>query len=520
MSVQEETRITPSRHATTSTPPMPIALPKESGLVPVSELIAQGQAMSNMSAVEEQKRTTARENIVSSIDFLSSMAELYQQLQELQQLKLQTAKANPEDEPESSREGWLSKAFGMARSTVRSKNPYDDEASLVAYEKELSLWAEYFHYSYLLREIVKTSQDWQRILCVMASKGGVSKTPFIVYMAAMFAFATSTTNLLLEANENDGTVKNRYGLARDSQPLLNDVIADHSLIADHRTTTDMLGKFEQTSVWALLSAANAAENEFSMPDFLATLDTIRPHFCNVWGDTGNGNRRATNEGMFLESDVVFFPALAGNSDSWSTIITTMINLHQAGHAEKLQQRSFVVINATKEGDTVEQFLEIFRKVAAEAVKPRYNYKSGDDNVAPLWTDNPDELLRDLGFKYDADGRLTGEGVFVVRHSDWIAEGNIVSVRPEDVGLETIVDYLKIAVAAFTIPTQNKEVKKSEISRRISEREEKPTSLQVVGREQALSGLLEAFGGDTQSALLFVADQIELAKEVSAANARN
>jgi hypothetical protein len=513
MSIQEETRTAPNRRAITS-PPMPIAPPKESILMPVSKLIAQGQAMSETNDTEERSRTTASENIVSGLDFLSAIMELRQQLQELQQLKLQTTKVNPEDEPESGNESWLGKAFGVARSTLRSKNPYDDEANLVAYEKELSLWAEYFHYSYLLRQIVKTSQDWQRILCVMASKGGVSKTPFIVYMAAIFAFATSTTNLLLEANENDGTVKNRYGLARDSQPLLNDVIADHSLIADHRTATDMLGKFEQTSVWALLSAANAAENQFSMPEFLAMFDKIRPHFCNVWGDTGNGNRLAANEGMFLESDIAFFPALAGNSDSWSTVITTMINLHQAGHVEKLQKRSFVVISATKEGDTIEQFLKIFREVAAEAVKPRYNYKSGVVDDAPLWTEDPDQLLRDIGFKYDADGRMTGEGVFVVRHSDWIDDGNIVSVRPEDVGLETIVDYLKIAVAAFTVPTQDKEVKKSEIARRIGERKEKPSS-QVIGKQQALSGLLEAFGDDTEGVLLFVAAQIERAKELAA-----
>lgn len=515
MSIQEATRISPDRRPTTSPPPMPDEPPKQSEPTLVTELIAQGEAVLATTDIEEQNHAIATENIVSGLNFLSSIMELHQQLQELQQLRLQSAKANREDEPESNREGWLGKAFEVARSTVRSKKPYDDAAGLTAYEKELGLWAEYFHYSYLLRQIVTTSQDWQRVLCVMASKGGVSKTPFIVYMAAIFAFATSTTNLVLEANENDGTVKNRYGLARDSQPLLNDVIADHSLITDHRTTTSMLGKFEQTSVWALLSAANAAENEFSMPEFLAMHTKIRPHFCNVWGDTGNGNRRATNEGMLLESDVVFFPALAGNSDSWSTVITTMINLYQAGHVKKLQERSFVVISATKEGDTVEQFLKIFREVAAEAVKPRYNYKSNVVDDAPLWTEDADQLLRDLGFKYDDAGNMTGEGVFVVRHSDWIADGNIVSVRPEDVGIETIVDYLKIAVAAFTIPTQEKEEKEGEIARRISEREEKPSS-QTVGREQAFSGLLETFGGDMESALLFVADQNEIAKAAALA----
>ncbi len=513
MSVINETRTQPSERVT---PPMPAVSPSVASEKAVSELIAQGQAAIVASKQDDRNHATAQNSITHGLKFLESMEELQKQLQNIRDNKAQSIKSEPIVESEPGHDSWLGKAVGKAlRSIAQPESLVEDNASIVAYEKELSLWAEYFHYSYLLREIVKTNKDWQRILCVMASKGGVSKTPLIVYLAAVFAFATSTTNLVLEGNENDGTVNKRYGLARDSQALLNDVIANLSLIADHLSTLAILGKFEQASVWALLSAANEAENTFSMPEFLAMFDKIRPHFSNIWGDTGNGNRGAANEGLFLKSDVAFFPALAGNSDSWSTIITTMINLHQAGHSAKLRERSFIVINATKEGDTLEKFLEVFREIATEAVKPRYSYETGDDNVAPLWTNDPDELLRDLGFKFDDAGKLTGEGIFMVRHSDWIDGGNIVSVRPEDVGLGTIVDYLKIAVAAFMIPTQYKETKEKEILRRIEERSDKPTlPPQASNKEHLYQQLVETFGGNPEGALLYVANQMERGKETA------
>jgi MinD-like ATPase involved in chromosome partitioning or flagellar assembly len=481
--------------------------------IPAAETPAAGVIDTKVVEEDEAKRVVVTDNISLGLGFLRSIAELRQQLQELENLKEFQAQLT-EVTPESAQEGWLSKTFGTAlRSVIHPKNSINDAASLAAYDKELSLWAEYFHYSYLLREIVKTDKDWQRALCVMGTKGGVSKTPLIVYLAAVFAFVTSTTNLLFEANENDGTVNDNLGTPRASQVLLNDVIADHSLIADHRTALKTLGKFDQTSLWVLLSAANIAENEFSMPEFLDTTQTIRPHFGNVWYDTGNGDRRASNEGAFLDSDIVFFPALAGNSYSWSRVITTMINLYQAGHAEKLQTRSCVVINATEEGDTIEYFLNIFLEVAAEAVKPRYSHKEGR-LVAPLWTEDPVQLLRDLGFKYDTvTEKLTGEGMYLVEKSPWIASGKIVSVRPDDVGLGTIVDYLKILVAAFTTPTQDEEVKKNEIKRRIAERNETPISTP----ETMFASLVKAHNGDFENAVLQFAQYVEKQKKLVGAN---
>lgn len=429
---------------------------------------------------EHTARMKSDNDITHGLGFLESMTELHQQLQELQQLRMESEAAKQNDDPKPAQTGWLGKTFKSAlQSAIQPKNSLDSEASLAAYDEELSLWAEYFHYSYLLREIVRTSTDWQRVLCVMASKGGAGKTPLIAYLAAVFAFATSTTNLLLEANENDGTLNDQLAVSRSSQPLLNTIVANHSLVANHQIATSKLGKFSQTSLWALLSAANSDENDFSMPEFLAMFDVVRPHFCNVWGDTGNGNRRAANEGIFLESDVVLFPALATKAVSWSRVITTMINLYQAGHHKKLQACAMIVINATKasEGHSVKQFLEVFREEARKQVEPRYNHKTNTVE-APLWTTDGDELLRDIGFAFDPiTNELTGGNLYLVRHSDGIHNGNVTSVRPDDTGLGTIVDYLKILIAAFTMPTQDLTEKKSEIDRRIKGREDTPISTQ-------------------------------------------
>jgi hypothetical protein len=247
-------------------------------------------------------------------------------------------------------------------------------------------------------------------------------------------------------------------------------------------------------VWALLSSENATDNMFSMADLWQMFNVLRPSFSVVWGDTGNGNRHATNELMFLESDEGLFPALAENSDTWGTVITTMINLYKAGHHKKLQERSTIVISAAKEseGHTVEMFLEIFRTIATKEVKPRYDYEKQIE-APPLWTTDPDQLLRDLGFSYDPDTKeLTGENILLVRHSTWIDDGNIVSVRPEDVGLSTIVDYLKVAVRIFSTPTQNKMEKEAEIKRRMKERKE---TIQLTTKQPSIEEVIDRMFAD-------------------------
>lgn len=421
----------------------------------------------------DRLRSISDENITSGLNYISRIEELMDLI-----VKMLENRHTPDDSTATTGytqpAAWYEKVReSKLASRVWPITPASNPAALLAWKTELELWAEYFLYSYQLREIVRTSKDWQRVLCVMASKGGAGKTPLIVYLAALFAFATSTTNLVIEANENDGTVKSRYNLNRDSQAILSDVVKNTSLVENHLKATKSLGKFEQTTVWALLSSENATDNMFLMADLWQMFNVIRPSFSNVWGDTGNGNRHATNELMFLESDEALFPALAENSDTHGTVIATMINLYGAGHKKKLQERSMIVISAAKEseGHTVEKFLQIFRTIAAKEVKPRYDYEKGEV-VPPLWTTDPDQLLRDLGFSYNPETKeLTGENIFLVQHSDWIDDGNVVSVRPEDVGLKTIVDYLKIAVKIFSTPTQDKSEKEAEIQRRMGERDE-------------------------------------------------
>lgn len=438
----------------------------------------------------DRQHSISDENITSGLNYISHMEELMDLVIKMLENRHTPAESTTTTTSLQQPIAWYEKVRESKLGSYVWPTTASDPAALLAWKTQLELWAEYFLYSYQLREIVRTSNDWQRVLCVMASKGGAGKTPLIVYLAALFAFATSTTNLVVEANENDGTVKSRYNLNRDSQAILSDVVKNTRLVEDHLKATKSLGKFEQTTVWALLSSENATDNMFLMADLWRMFNVLRPSFSNLWGDTGNGNRHATNELMFLESDEVLFPALAGNSDTHGTVIATMINLHGAGHKKKLQERSKIVISAAKEseGHTVEKFLEIFRTIAAKEVKPRYDYEK-DEIVEPLWTTDPDQLLRDLGFSYDPTTKeLTGGNIFLVQHSDWIDDGNVVSVRPEDVGLRTIVDYLKIAVKIFSSPTQDKSEKEAEIKRRMKERKEtiQPTTKQPSVEEIAKS----------------------------------
>jgi hypothetical protein len=468
----------PVRPAPPASPPKLIA----QQIVPAS--VQDGQGETDTTGVTDAQdyldrlHSISDANITSGLNYISRIEELMGLIVKMLENRHTPADSVATTEPVQTPATWFEKMRDSKfTSRVWPTATANDPAALLAWKTELELWAEYFLYSYQLREIVRTSKDWQRVLCVMASKGGAGKTPLIVYLAALFAFATSTTNLVVEANENDGTVKSRYNLNRDSQAILSDVVKNTSLVENHLKATKSLGKFEQTTVWALLSSENATDNMFLMADLWRMFNVLRPSFSNVWGDTGNGNRHATNELMFLESDEVLFPALAGNSDTHGTVIATMINLYGAGHKKKLQERAMIVISAAKEseGHTVEKFLEIFRTIAAKEVKPRYDYEK-DEIVAPLWTTDPDQLLRDLGFSYDPKTKeLTGENIFLVQYSTWIDDGNVVSVRPEDVGLKTIVDYLKVAVKIFSTSTQDKSEKEAEIGRRLTARNEPKTT---------------------------------------------
>ncbi|MDB5168537.1 MAG: hypothetical protein JWO55_795 [Candidatus Saccharibacteria bacterium] len=337
-------------------------------------------------------------------------------------------------------------------------------------QRQIELEVAYAELAYILQLL----KGMKRTIVVMASKGGAGKTPLITNLAVLHSWLATVANLLLEGNENDGTVNLRLDLRRSEQSLLNDVLADHDLIIDHETACENLGKHKQTSVYALLSDPNTTNNKFTMEEFLSMHQTLRPKYRNCFGDTGNGNSHAANEGLFLEADVVLFPAVADDMATFNTLLSTMINLYQLNHIDKLQKHSFVVINGTHEGNTVGKFLQRFHSVATELVAAQIDHKT-KEKKPPYWTDDPTQLLRDLGFDYDEERKeFTGKKIYMVPFSQWIRDGKPASVLPEETGLETLVAYARILVDCFKQEVPTLEQKKYHVNRRLRERDEPST----------------------------------------------
>lgn len=335
-------------------------------------------------------------------------------------------------------------------------------------QEQIALEVAYAELCYILRLLVKSIQ---RTIVVLTSKGGAGKTPLITNLAVLHSFVTTTSNLFLEGNENDGTANMRLGLNRAEQILLNLALSDHTLIKDRNTSERNLGKHAQTSLYVLLSDANEANNMFTMELFLYMYEVLRTQFGSIFGDTGNGNESAANEALFLECDVALLSAVADDPATFAPLLTTLTNLYKLGHKEKVQQQTRIVISGTKPGDTIDNYIERFRMEAARLVQPKFSFNGGKTKPE-YWTEDPDQLLRDIGFDYnETEQRFTGKKIFLVPYSQWIREGKPASVLPEETGLETLVAYLEILVDCFRSDVQTTERKAAEIERRLKERSE-------------------------------------------------
>jgi cellulose biosynthesis protein BcsQ len=391
------------------------------------------------------------------------------------------------------------------REVLQNLNPTNANQAFVKVEqlhlrRQIALEVAYAELCYILIQLAKSNQ---RTITVLTSKGGAGKTPLITNLAVLFSFVTSTSNLFLEGNENDGTANMRLGLNRAEQILLNQALSDHSLIKDRNTTDRNLGQHPQANLHALLSDANKDNNMFTMELFLYMYDVLRTQFANIFGDTGNGNESAANEGLFLESDIAILSAVADDPATFSPLLTTMTNLFKLGHVAKLQKYTRIVINGTRPGDSVADFIERFRSEAAKLVQPKFTF-SGGETKPEYWTEDPDQLLRDIGFDYDEkQQRFTGKKIHLVPFSEWIRKGKPASVLPEETGLETLVAYLEILADCFKSEVQAPDEKRKEIERRLKERNETSVLSDLSNKTrvdiilQRLAGALAGLGHDSE-----------------------
>lgn len=406
-------------------------------------------------------------------------------------------------------------AQGILKAALRHLNPSNkhpdsmiEDAIQGQVEKELS----YAQFGLCLQLLAWKTQ---RVVSVIASKGGAGKTPLISLLAALYAWITNVSTLLIEGNENAGTIDGSSGVSRsDVKVLLTDAINDHELINTHRKCGENLGRHLQTGLNVLLSDSNNKNNQFTLKAFLDMFDVLSEQHYATFGDTGNGMgiTKAANTGLLLKSHVILFPLVADNYSTYQPLLTTMLDMYRDGHTEKLKKYSRIVINATGTDYTLDHFFEKMLGHAADMT-------SGDKGEASdyaEWKDNPVQLLIDLGFDYnEEEGSFTGKGIFMIPYSQWIAENKVISILPEDIGQETLAAGLEILFECLTMDIQTDKEMYDEIERvlaMVAEYEDTrrhksastpSTPINIAGDEHAVREILETFTEESQAALFAV-----------------
>lgn len=360
----------------------------------------------------------------------------------------------------------------------------------------------YAQYAYVLKILAK---QVRRTIVVIASKGGAGKTALITLLATLYAWLTGVATLLVEGNENDGTVNLRTNISRSSvNTKLTDAIFNRDLINTHKKGATNLGQHWQApSLYVLLSDPDDSKNQFALQDVLTMLEAIDEQYCARFGDTGNGTgvTKTANTALLLRAHVVLLPVVADDMQTYHTLLTTMINLYNNGHQDKLQRFSRIVINGAKGGNAVERFMDTIYAIAVEKTSGK-----GEATQRQEWIGQPDKFLRDIGFCYDKDEqRFTGEHIFVVPYSQWIADGKPISILPEDIGQDTLTAGLMILCECLTMEVQTDEEMEKETTRVLAMANgEHQTPEDLI--KQAYERLVSLTGGANEAGL-YIASQV-------------
>lgn len=376
------------------------------------------------------------------------------------------------------------------------------EFQAAAIERAIKDELTYAQYAYVLKILAK---QVRRTIVVIASKGGAGKTALITLLATLYAWLTGVATLLVEGNENDGTVNLRTNISRSSvNTKLTDAIFNRDLINTHKKGATNLGQHWQApSLYVLLSDPDDSKNQFALQDVLTMLEAIDEQYCARFGDTGNGTgiTKTANTALLLRAHVVLLPVVADDMQTYHTLLTTMINLYNNGHQDKLQRFSRIVINGAKESNTVKRFMDKIYAIAVEKTSGK-----GEATQHPEWVGKPDKFLRDVGFCYDEEEqRFTGDHIFVVPYSQWIADGKPISILPEDIGQDTLTAGLLILCECLTMDVQTDEEMEAETARVLTVANgEHQTHEDMV--KQAYERLVSLTGGANQAGL-YVASQV-------------
>jgi len=296
-------------------------------------------------------------------------------------------------------------------------------------------------YFYLWNRLKDLSETISRTVTVLNSKGGAGKSPTILYLAALYHRITGSWNILLDMNQNFGTIARLAGIRRSDTLSLRDAIR---LGRDLETKTDFKTRAKahrQTGLRIISSAdMDATEDVFSVAEIVNLHDKADRIFDSVFQDTGNGMSHSCNIAAVLTADALVFPAIWDNDDAIIGIQETLDGYFERGYGSNIHKLGYFVVLGTNPKWNKE---EVFAKFCARifAAFSAAHHGPEPEKMDPVkLQEETDRLMQMLGIRL--------ERFFMVPFSKYIKNKKVVDTSQRKMGLASKVGYLEVLVSIY------------------------------------------------------------------------
>lgn len=375
----------------------------------------------------------------------------------------------------SANQGGMSAILGNVTSQFSRRNVRELEEQRERFAKSYELVSVTMAVDELVNAFPRTHGRPFRI-AFMQTKGGVGKTAGAANDATQVSFAARVAVIVVEMNENNGTIPKKLAIPREGSLLITEIAKDTSLVDSYGKVLSRVGKHPQVPVYAFLSDPNSNNyKQLTLADMVNVGRAAERQAGFVVYDTGNG--LAANEAAFLLADVIVVPIYVVDEMSYETALTTMMNLCDMGHGEKVANNVRLAINGVTDDRNPATYMAKLRNAATLLAGSSSN---------PDWKNDPEKMLNDLGISPDK--------MDMIAHSDRMREAEHVSVLLEEMGEQNIIDTLTQVVNCMGMPLQDPAVQESEIERRIRETEKPRVESPILDQLDKGDGMADVVAG--------------------------
>lgn len=301
-------------------------------------------------------------------------------------------------------------------------------------------------YTYLEDRLLTLSETRSRTITVLNSKGGGGKTPTIAYLAALYHEITGSWNILLDMNQNVGTLARLVGIRKSDTLSLRDAI---QLGKNLTTKTDFKVRTKihrQTGLRVISSAdMDAKEDMFAIEEVVDLHDKAYRIFDSVFQDTGNGMSHSCNIAAVQTADALVFPAVWDNDDAIIGIQETLDGYFERGYGSNIHKLGyFAVLGTNPKWNKEEVFAKFTARIFA-AFSAAHHGPNPEKMDSLKLQEETDRLMQMLGIRI--------ERFFMVPFSKYINDKRVVDTASHKMGLASKTGYSEVLVSIFENDTE-------------------------------------------------------------------